>query len=58
MAKHERAGTDRSDTAAAKTGAEAAKAAALERRAQALRDNLKRRKEQERARRAAPKPPG
>ncbi len=40
---------------AVEAGDEVRKAALLQRRAQALRDNLKRRKEQARAREAAPK---
>ena len=38
--------------------AEARKAAQLQRREQALRENLKRRKEQDRARKQTAKPPG
>ncbi len=41
---------------AAKQDGVARQAALLQRRAQALRDNLKRRKEQERARKSAPEP--
>jgi hypothetical protein len=43
---------------APKSSSEALKAAQLQRREQALRENLKRRKEQDRARKQAAKPPG